>query len=109
MKQLIPMDEYGVFAGEDDLARANSLLIAHVFGKEHKNVLRDIDALDCSVRFHRLNFEPISYKDEYGRKQRAVAMTRDGFTFLAMGYRGKKSRGLQRSLYRAVQPDGAIY
>lgn len=91
MKQLIPMDEYGVFADNHDTARANSLMVAKMFEKEHKNVLRDIANLDCSEEFNQLNFEPITYKDDMGRKQKAYAMTRDGFVFLVMGYRGKKA------------------
>lgn len=74
MKQLVPMDEYGVFGDAKDTARANSLRVAEVFGKEHKNVLRDIEALDCSTDFHRLNFEPISYKDSYDRRQKLKAI-----------------------------------
>lgn len=91
MKQLIPMDDYGIFCDGKDTARANSLMVAKMFGKRHDNVLRDIQTLDCSKEFHLLNFEEISYKDEYKRKQKAYAMTRDGFTFLVMGYRGKKA------------------
>lgn len=91
MKELVPMDDYGVFCDNKDTARANSLLVAKMFEREHKNVLRDIENLDCSEEFNRLNFEPINYKDSKGRKQRAYAMTRDGFTFLVMGYRGKKA------------------
>lgn len=91
MKELIPMDNYGIFADKKDTARANSLLVAKIFGKRHDNVLQDIRNLDCSEEFHLLNFQEISYKDEYGRKQKAYAMTRDGFVFLVMGYRGKKA------------------
>lgn len=91
MKQLIPMDDYGVFADMKDTPRASSLQVAEMFGKRHDIVLRDIANLDCSEQFHLLNFVEISYADSYGRKQKAVAMTRDGFTFLAMGYRGKKA------------------
>lgn len=68
-----------------------SLNVAEVFGKEHKNVLKDIRELDCSDEFNRLNFEPISYEDSYGRSQSAMAITRDGFSFLVMGYTGKKA------------------
>lgn len=91
MKQLIPMDNLGVFCDVKDTARASSLLVARMFEKEHKHVLRDIENLDCSEEFHRSNFGPISYGDSYGRNQKAIAMTRDGFTFLVMGYRGKKA------------------
>lgn len=38
MKQLIPMDEYGVFADIHDTARANSLMVAKMFGKDHNEV-----------------------------------------------------------------------
>lgn len=91
MKELIPMDDYGVFADTSDTARANSLIVARMFEKEHKDVLKSIRNLDCSEEFLRRNFAPIPYSDQYGRTQRAYAMTRDGFTFLVMGYRGKKA------------------
>lgn len=96
MKTLIPMDNYGVFADMHDTARANSLMVAEMFEKEHKNVLRDIDAIlspnsGFSAEFGQLNFEPISYKDQMNRKQRCYAITRDGFTALAMGFTGKKA------------------
>lgn len=88
---MIPMDEYGVFCDGKDTARANSLIVARVFGKEHKNVLQDIRTLDCSDDFSRLNFQPSKYTDERGKRQPCFNMTRDGFTFLVMGYRGKKA------------------
>ena len=65
--------------------------VAEVFGKEHKNVLRDIETLECSEEFSRLNFEPISDEDSYKQKQKAYKMTRDGFTLLVMGYTGEKA------------------
>ena len=91
MKQLIPMDDYGIFCDGKDTARADSLLVAKMFEKDHDKVVRDIENLDCSEEFNAANFGVISYKDSRGRKQKAYAMTRDGFTFLAMGYRGKKA------------------
>ena len=96
MKELIPKDEYGIFADNHDTARVDSLYVADLFEKKHKNVLRDIDAIissdsGFSPEFGRLNFEPISYKDQWNRKQRCYAITRDGFTALAMGFTGKKA------------------
>lgn len=91
MKQLIPMDDYGIFCDSKDTARANSLMVAKMFGKRHDNVLRDIETMECSKEFRLLNFEESSYKNEQGKKQPCVNMTRDGFTFLVMGYRGKKA------------------
>lgn len=100
MKELIPMDDYGVFADTSDTARANSLIVAQMFERRHDNVLRDIKTLDCSNEFRRLNFEESSYINEQGKKQPCVNMTRDGFTFLVMGYRGKKAARFKEAYIR---------
>lgn len=91
MKEIIPKDDYGVFADSHDVALVDSRYVAQYFEKEHKNVLADIRNLDCSEEFRRLNFQPSTYKNEQGKKQPCYYMTRDGFVFLAMGYRGKKA------------------
>lgn len=75
--------------GREERAICTSLDVAETFGKEHKNVLRDIRELGCSEEFNRLNFEPTSYADTMNRKQDAMVMTRDGFTLLVMGYTGE--------------------
>lgn len=91
MRELIPMDEYGIFCDNKDTVRANSLIVAKVFNKRHDNVLRDVENLDCSKEFWLLNFEESNYTDDRGKRQPCYNMTRDGFVFLAMGYRGKKA------------------
>nr|DAS34323.1 MAG TPA: regulatory protein [Caudoviricetes sp.] len=96
MRELIPKDELGVFADTNDTARVDSLFVAECFEKEHKNVLRDIQRITdpnsgLSSDFVQLNFEPISYHDARNRKQKAYALTRDGFTMLVMGYTGAKA------------------
>lgn len=75
--------------GREERAGCTSLDVAETFGKEHKNILRDIRELGCSEEFNRLNFEPISYTDSMNRQQEAIVMTRDGFTLLVMGYTGE--------------------
>ncbi len=65
--------------------------IAKVFGKEHYNVLRDIENLDCSESFNAINFELVNYKDKKGEKRPEYIITKDGFVFLVMGYRGRKA------------------
>jgi Rha family phage regulatory protein len=76
---------------ENNRPVTDSLTVAEVFGKEHKNVLRDIEMLDCSEEFSRLNFEQSTYINERGREYPKVNMTQDGFTFLVMGYTGKEA------------------
>ncbi|MCM1497169.1 MAG: Rha family transcriptional regulator [Clostridium sp.] len=91
MKELIPKDEYGVFADAHDVARVDSLFVAQAFDKRHDAVLRDIRELDCSEDFRLHNFVESSYRNTQGKRQPSYCMTRDGFVYLAMGYRGKKA------------------
>ena len=91
MHELIPKDDYGIFADGHDTARVDSLYVAKAFGKSHDHVLRDIRNLDCSDGFRLTNFGESSYRNEQGKKQPCYNMTRDGFAFLVMGYRGKKA------------------
>lgn len=91
MKEMIPMDEYGVFADGHDTARANSLVVAEMFEKRHDHILRDIARITepksgLSEAFAGLNFEVSKYTDSTGRKLPCVNMTRDGFTLLVMGF-----------------------
>lgn len=68
-----------------------SLIVAQVFGKEHNKVCRDIENLSCSASFNAANFGVIEYTDSRGRVQKAYQMTKDGFSFLVMGYTGDKA------------------
>lgn len=68
-----------------------SLIVAQVFGKEHSKVCRDIESLSCSESFNAANFGVINYIDNRGREQKAYEMTKDGFSFLVMGYTGEKA------------------
>ena len=78
-------------------AFCSSRQVAETFGKRHANVLRDIYGLDCSENFRELNFEGSSYISEQKKKLPLVYMTKDGFTFLVMGYRGKKAAAFKES------------
>jgi len=70
----------------------DSLTVAEVFGKEHKNVIRDIGAQGDKLHkageseFVKLNFEPTSYFDKSNRKQFKINLTEDAFTIIAMSY-----------------------
>lgn len=84
-----------VFLGENNQLMTTSMKVAEVFGKEHKHVLRDIDKVVCSDEFRQSNFGPQLRIRELctGGKieSRYFTLTRDGFTFLAMGYTGQKA------------------
>ena len=80
---------------EDGVPFTTSLAVAQAFEKEHKNVLRDIQNLECSSQFRELNFELSSYTSKTGngtiREYPAYRLTRDGFAILAMGFNGQKA------------------
>ena len=69
-----------------------SRAVAEIFGKEHRNVLRDIDALLAAEPACLLNFEQTPYVEpSTGRTYRMFEITRDGFTLLAMGFTGPQA------------------
>lgn len=70
---------------------ATSKQVAEDFGKHHKNVLRDIDALKKDMPNFEHMFIETKMPDKYGREQRAYNLTKDGFTLLAFGFNGKKA------------------
>lgn len=94
-----------VFRNESGVAVTNSLLVAEVFGKNHKEVLRDIDTLivtaqNCALTENQqitLMFQKTEYETQLNNGTGAVKknpmffMNKDGFTLLAMGYTGKKA------------------
>lgn len=96
MSKLILNPEYGLYERKGQ-AFCSSRQVAEEFGKEHYNVLRDIESLDCSQEFNALNFEAVTYKDAKGERRPQYLMTKDGFTFLVMGYRGKKAARFKES------------
>lgn len=69
-----------------------SLIVAQVFGKNHKDVLRDIEKLSCSEDFRVRNFAHTPYTHpQNGQVYHYYEMTKDGFSFLVMGYTGAKA------------------
>jgi Rha family phage regulatory protein len=71
-----------------------SLMVAEKFEKQHKNVLRNIEAIikKCPIPgFNRLNFEPVNYIDAKGEKRPAYKLTRKGFTLLVQSLTGEKA------------------
>ena len=68
----------------------SSLDIAEHFGKDHKNVLRDIgDILAAQNRATKFYHE--TTHQNRGKDYKAYLMNRDGFSLLAMGFTGKKA------------------
>lgn len=76
---------------KDGQAVTDSLMVAEVFGKEHKRVLQDIRNLGCSENFRQHNFVPSNYVNSQQKTLPKFYMSNKGFTLLAMGYTGEKA------------------
>lgn len=99
------VQELSLVAVENECAVTTSLRVAEVFGKQHKNVLRDIQNLECSDDFRKLNFEPshiIKQLPNNGSKKLPMYyITRDGFMFLVMGFTGKTAAKWKEAYIKA--------
>lgn len=84
-----------VYRGKDNQPLTNSLLVAETFGKEHRNVLRDIkNLIEGGVLKNEQTpmFEETTYISEQNKQIYPLyVMNQDGFTLLAMGFNGKKA------------------
>lgn len=65
-----------------------STKVAGKFKKDHGVVLRAIRNLKCSDEFRQSNFALADYIDEQGKPRTSYQISRDGFSFLAMGFTG---------------------
>lgn len=83
-----------------------SLKVAEVFGKRHDNVLRKLEALECSPEFRQLNFEQTVYHRQNPSGGDPIPtpiwnMTKDGFIFLVMGFTGKQAAAIKEAYINA--------
>jgi Rha family phage regulatory protein len=74
-----------------DRVMTTSLAVANAFEKNHRDVLRTIQALEVPDEFNQRNFALVDYKDAKGEMRPMYLMTRDGFTILAMGFTGGRA------------------
>lgn len=90
-----------VYKGQGDQVLTTSLKVAEVFGKEHSKVLRDIENLHCSNEFRAANFGVSSFISQQNKELPMIVMTKDGFSFLVMGYTGKKAGAFKETYIKA--------
>lgn len=77
---------------KNDQALTDSLTIAEMFEKRHTHVLDKIEKIMAdSAENSAQCFFKTKYKDASGKWNTKYLMNRDGFTFLAMGFTGKKA------------------
>lgn len=86
------MDELVVMKNQQ--AVTTSLAVAQAFDKNHKEVMRAINnkissAQNCAQ--YKNMFAESFYQDLSGKRNKMYYMNRDGFTFIAMGFTGRKA------------------
>lgn len=79
----------------------NSLKVAEKFGKAHRSVLLAIRNLDCSSDFILHNFMQSTYTNKQNKTVPCYLLTRDGFSFLCMGFTGKEAAKWKEAYIRA--------
>lgn len=83
-----------VFKGESNQVLTNSLLVAEKFGKDHKNVVRDIRSIIggmLKIEHTQLFVESVYVHPQNGQEYPMFIMNRDGFTLLATGFTGEEA------------------
>ena len=77
---------------KNEQALTDSLTVAEMFEKRHKHVLEKIEKiLNDSAENSAQCFHKTRYKDASGKWNTKYLINRDGFTFLVMGFTGKKA------------------
>lgn len=82
-----------VYKTEKGTPVTDSVKVAEVFGKMHKNVLKSIRNILGSAQnlAHMTWFHQVTYIDGQGKKQPMFLMNRDGFSLLAMSLTGERA------------------
>lgn len=79
---------------KDQQAVTSSLQVAKTFGKEHYHVLEAIESKISSPENsgqYKNMFAEGTYKDKSGKSNKIYYMNRDGFSFIVMGFTGRKA------------------
>lgn len=78
----------------DKQAVTTSLVLSEAFGKQHKHVLEaissKINSAENSAQYKKM-FAESTYTDRSGKQNKMYYLNRDGFTFIAMGFTGRKA------------------
>jgi Rha family phage regulatory protein len=88
--------EYQLYE-RDGRSFCDSLQVAEAFKRQHKHIIRTIEALTeprsgLTDDFRMINFCEAFYRDASGKKNKKYLLTRDGFTMVVMEFKTAKAR-----------------
>lgn len=88
----------------------DTLLLAQMFDKQHKNIIREISSKlsqpNLSLEnknFYDDNFIESEYQDSQGRSQKCYLLTQAGFSLIAMGFTGSKAETFKIRYIKAFE------
>lgn len=89
----IIIQQDAVYKTEKGTPVTDSLKVAQVFGRQHKNVIRSIRDIMMSANLlaNRQTFCESTYYDSQGKQQPIFLMTKEGFCALVMRWNGEKA------------------
>lgn len=111
--KLLLNPEYNLFE-RDGQAFCDSLQVAETFERRHEHVIRTIESLTdptsgLSEQFRLLNFEPSTYKDASGKRNKKYLLTKDGFVMVTMEFKTARARHFKEAyICRFNQMEGYI-
>lgn len=96
MKELLPMNSYGILATKDKELYVDSRKVAEFFDKTHANVLRDISILkekltNSNQDIGGFKFESSTYKTEQNKRAKRVLLNKNAFILLCMSYNTQRA------------------
>lgn len=95
------IQEMVMLAGDQPVT--DSRRVAARFKKRHRDVLRAVRLLECSLSFRERNFAQCFEINELanGKPEPLVQMTKDGFMFLVMGFTGRAAAAVKEAFIEA--------
>lgn len=103
MNMMATLNLRAMVTNEDGEPRTNSYAVAEAFGKRHSDVLKAIRNMKCSDGFAKRNFAlcfEIS-KLQNGKPLKFYQITKDGWMFLVMGFKGQKADAIKEQFIEA--------
>lgn len=100
-RPLQPLEPSQLITLDGDHLVTDSRIVAKVFGKLHRDVLKAYDNLTCSEDFKLRNFAQSEFLSRGKNRYRCMRMTKDGFTMLAMGFTGARAMQFKEAYIEA--------
>lgn len=99
------LNNFGV-TEKNGIPVVSSRYVAETFGKNHQHVMESIRKATepnngLSEQFSLSNFRQSTYKDLRGKRQPEYLLTRDGFSYIAMGFTGKRAAQFKEAYINA--------